>query len=289
MQATIVEAGIDYLSLHTNDWDNNTRITISEVIDAYKAFIGDEISLKVKSLLGYDGIGDDYFFVGQREDGYIRRIASSAADALYPQIFYSGDKPSRLDVQVTVRLDEDINTVIQTHKAEATASNLMLSKARQRSIEERNDNKGGMTIYIGSRHSEQFGRIYNKHAQKPEEHYANTIRYEVELHGDNAAVWAESLLLSAGRRHRNCVSYVKEWFEARGVATLIAQPTNRQIPPPIHRPPPTTLRTLQWLTKQVRPAVQRLLMEVDRALVLEALGVLEPDDSETRYTIAREG
>lgn len=289
MDHPLIEAGIDYLSLHTPMWSEGRPATIEEVISAYQSFTGNFTPLAYKQLLGYAGYGDDHLFIGQREDGYIRRISGAASDALFPQVFAFGDRPSRIDVQATIRLTTDVNEAIQTHKAEATVANLALSASRQRLIQEYSDSRGGMTLYIGSRNSDMFGRIYNKYAKSKEGFYENTIRYEVQAQNEHAHVWAAALHLAGARRHRTCVSYVREWFSERGVATYITQPADRHVPPPIQRTQPTTQRTLDWLQKQVRPAVLRLLTEVDRSEVVRILGLDLPDDPDIAYTLERKG
>jgi hypothetical protein len=289
MEHPLIEAGIDYLSLHTPMWSAERTSTIEEVIGAYQAFSGNFSPLAYKQLLGYAGYGDDHLFIGQREDGYIRRISGAASDHLFPLVFAFGDRPSRIDVQATVRLSIDVNEAIQTHKAEAAVANLALPESRQRLISEHSDSRGGMTVYIGSRNSDIFGRMYNKYAKTKEGFYENSIRYEVEAHNEHAHVWAAALYLAGPRRHRTCVSYVRDWFEGKGIATHITQPATRQVPPPIHRTAPTVQRTLDWLQKQVRPAVLRLLTEVDRNEVVRILGLDLPDDPDAKYTLDRKG
>lgn len=287
--SVIIEAGLDYISLHTPTWSSERPATIQEVLDAYSAFAAIGAPLPYKTLLGYAGYGDDHTFIGQRDDGYIRRISGAASDALFPQIYQYGDNPSRIDVQVTVRATGETNDAIRIHKDEAEAANLALPSSRRRLISEYSDNKGGMTVYVGSRNSTMFARIYNKYAQTQDERYLNCIRYEIELHNEAAHVWAAALHLSGERRHRTCVSYVKEWLIARGVASLIAQPKDRVIPPPIVAARPDRETTMRWLSKQVNPAVKRLLQEVPLESILAALGLGDAPDAITGIIRERKG
>lgn len=287
MSHQVIEAGIDYLTLHTPMWSELRPMTPDELISAYLVYISSFGGLQYQTVMGYEGNGDNFFFVGVREDGWLRRIAGSAAHVLFDSTFVTGDRPSRLDIQITVRLDGSVNEVIEAHRIEAQIASELLPKGRQRKIEQHSDNRGGMTVYVGSRHSDAFGRIYNKYAKTPEDRYNSAVRYEIELHGDSARVYAEMLAQAGERRERAILHYVLDWYRARGVVIQVS-PTSRDWQPLALQPNrPTEETTLIWFKKQVRPAIERLLRSYPRSRILSELGLLDQTEQPDDPTIER--
>lgn len=271
--ATVIEAGIDYLTLHTAMWSELRPMSPGELMAAYLGYMGTSAPLAYMSTLGYEGYGDSYFFVGEREDGWLRRIAGAASHHLFDYAFVTQDRPSRLDLQVTLVNKLEPNEIIAMHKNEAIIENLSLPKPRQRLIQEVSDNRGGMTVYIGSRQSDAFGRIYNKHAKTKEDRYQGAVRYEIQLQGDHARVYAEMLSRAGEGKERAIAHYVREWFLARGVVIPMPQLRDNWKPLDLVPPKSTEATTMAWLRTQVQPAVTRLLRSVPKALILNAIGL----------------
>lgn len=287
--ATVIEAGVDYFRLHTAMWSTERAASPTQIQSKYLTWLERPHVLQFKRLLGYDGIGDDYFFLGQREDGWLRSYAGGCADVLFEETYIPGDNPSRIDLQVTIRNDLEPLEIIQTHELEANQANDLLPSSRQRTISRHSDNKGGMTLYIGSRHSDSFGRIYHKYAKTKEERYKGCVRYEIELSGRYAAMYAEIAHTAGDQRARRVTTLVKEWFAMRGVVAPI--PQLRENWRPVKMAPPVTSvdTTMAWLRSQVRPSLARLLQTVSREHILIALGLAdEPDPHVTRETSKEE-
>lgn len=274
---TIVEAGVDYLRLHTALWSEQRPATPTQVQTLYLEWLERPQLLSFRRMLGYDGIGDEYFFIGQREDGWFRSYAGGCADVLFDKTYIQGDTPGRIDLQVTLRNDLHPLETIQAHELEALSANDLLPSSRQRSISRHSDNKEGMTLYIGSRSSDCFGRIYHKYAKSKEDRYKGCVRYEIELSGRYAATYAEIVHTAGDQRARRVTTLVKEWFAMRGVVAPI--PQVRENWQPVKMAPPATSvdTTMAWLRSQVKPSLARLLQVVPREHILDALGLVEPE------------
>ena len=116
------------------------------------------------------------------------------------------------------------------------------------------DNRGGYTMYIGSRESEKFARLYNKAAEQGVD--GDWWRFEVELKGDAAKMAARLILAD--------VEASGAIFDGIAFGMLsLEDPTynafrGEKVPiglPKVERTPDTEL----WIEKQVIPAVLSFL------------------------------
>jgi DNA relaxase NicK len=134
------------------------------------------------------------------------------------------------------------------------------------------NSEGGSTCYIGSRVSENFGRVYDKGRESETAPAGALWRWECELKGSLALAAAKQLLdypdpLPA------ILSYVTSWWERRcsvrladatNPLTLVVSPSDRT----------TDEVRLAWLQSSIRPCIRRLVESVGRERVLAALGLL---------------
>lgn len=276
MATTIVEAGIDYLTLHTPEWGEYRPLQIDTLMQAYIALHETPIQLQYMRTKGYEGYGDDYFFVGSREDGYLREIKSSAADYLYAMVVIESDNPSRIDAQVTIRYESEPVAKIDAHAQEAEVFNSSLHEKKQRVLQNVSDSKQGRSLYIGSRDSDVFGRIYHKWAKSREEKYIGCVRYEIQFKDGYADAITRTMPMERYQRAIYIAQLVRRWFLDRGVIVPIdTRGGNTRVPRP-ELPKTNVDSTMAWLKTQVNPAVKRLLQSVPKQHILIALGLDEP-------------
>ncbi len=138
----------------------------------------------------------------------------------------------------------------------------------------------GETLYIGSRRSDQFGRLYDKAAEE-----ANTAlfgrkwRYEVE-YKDRRAQNVMKALIEPEKRVplpaliQNAVWW---WFDERNIPPLFDRAYNQRVAFETSGKITDTSRQLTWLTKQVQPTVKRLLAQGEEDAVWAALGLTPPE------------
>lgn len=205
---------------------------------------------------GYRGEGTSTFSYGEREDGLIVRASGDTAGRL-AQLTVGKGRASRLDLQVTEWPDCDVDQLIH-HSALASDKARKSAKHRPWKVTHLNAFGDGDTLYIGSRESETFLRMYNKGLESADnDYYTGAVRYEVEYKGaraDNAF-----RALEGSRDHGDyCFSRVAGEFRARGVtaAWMENYGSGRIADTPTEES--EVDQTLRWLERQVKPSVVRL-------------------------------
>lgn len=217
---------------------------------------------------GYKGLICSGLFVGQRPDGVVFRATGSRADKLYAHVTYEMNV-SRLDMQATIWPVGHVGGPLNPgklpphrwHEQQAILANDELPDSRKRLIDVRENNRGGATLYIGSRKSNSFGRIYNKSAESPAEWAGlDAWRYEVQLGGKLAkAHFVRLMECDPLDRAMFLETQIRKWFRKRGVIvpTLSTKGDGETIKDTIE--PTNKDRQLQWLHKQVKPTIRQLI------------------------------
>lgn len=251
---------------------------------------------RVASLYGYSGVRVGGSFVGRRKDGsQTRRLeilsgkTARSADIIPSR---SGLKVNRIDVQATLLLDDtsyhsfsdaservnrEINRILEhllwfkevNGKQSPWLNKLKITVVKGVNAED------GMTIYIGSRSSESFIRIYNKTAESrvvaPNTVVPALLRVEAELK-DSYAESAYSYLEDCGgfADQENLASLLNQYTSRVGVEIDAV---------PLHAPwlkrvvgSRNNDRTLAWLAHTVKPTIERMFIEVGVDAVASALG-----------------
>jgi hypothetical protein len=131
---------------------------------------------------------------------------------------------------------------------------------------ERTDNRGGKTLYIGSRQSDRFARIYDKGVETGTDE--NWLRYEFELKGDvakqvarilsmNETNWDEVFNTMAKKFFYTVEGFYEDWLQGGSMPGLpkIEKQTDREA----------------WIFNQVIKAVSEHLAEHPDSKAVEAL------------------
>jgi len=149
----------------------------------------------------------------------------------------------------------------------------------------RRNSDGGQTLYIGSRTSRAYARVYDKGIEAGLEPESGKLwRYEVEfkkpiaktvldaLHSNKYLPvdchWSEEVAQSI-------VSTVYVWFLARNLPPLFTRRENEAISLECEARITSDEASLNWLTTQVRPTVLRLAERGKLHRVKEALGLTD--------------
>ena len=221
---------------------------------------------------GYVGWQMGSLCIGERLDSTIVRVSGALAHMYWQANKPTGHNVSRLDICIDIWHAKMPDEMIALHNGEALQYRSGI-EGRPYAIAHVNGYGGGDTLYLGSRSSETFGRIYNKEQEsngKPE--YEGCTRYEVEYKGETArqvvsrvggrrndsrciAAEVQSVLI---RRGIDLSDYVGQVGPSRPPAARIATPDDRK---------------LAWLRDQVSPTVKHLLTVYDRQTILSALGL----------------
>jgi len=130
--------------------------------------------------------------------------------------------------------------------------------------------EGGQTVTLGSRTSDVYLRVYDYGIAHDCAPVGCRWRYEAELKGDRAD-WAVALLRSGEVRELAMAALVRTIFTDRridledmtGGAAIKLDPLTKT----------SRMKRLEWLQKQVRPAVERLIRDGQLEAAITALGL----------------
>ena len=189
----------------------------------------------------------------------------------WKQAVATADNTSRIDVAVDSELKPPVAALAVQLYRQMRRHRTTPGRTAKRTLWTSTD--GGATVYVGSRVSENYGRVYDKGQETGTAPAGVWWRWEIELKGEtsksNANAW---LLEDAGCNELAAVTC--NWFRARlgtappsfSTAFVHNVPSN----------PSTIDRQLRWLSTGVRPTVQRLLHQIPRERILQALGLEAP-------------
>lgn len=275
------EAGIDYLTMTSkpNGGDYGEFIHIGRKLQKQSQNEGN--TLRNAAILGYEGTICGTVFVGESEQGAMVRVSGGMANQAAKWLKGLDCKTTRIDFQVTVWYDTEPTGIIRKYAEVAKADAIVADERTKRIIKTVEDNNDGYTLYIGSRTSDYYGRLYDKHAESHNDAYRNALRFEVEIKGKRANQAMAALPTSKRRISPYVSSFVGEWFTARGVYVPFLYANGIMAIEPISRETNDTARRLHWLRTQVRGTVAQLRLVVDTNDILDALGFFDREGDES--------
>lgn len=263
-----IEPSVDWITATLKSRGKRDFISewANEHLDACLA-LGEHVSLW--NSFGYDGWSVSGMRWGRRPQDDLIQLSGSLANAHWALVVGAASNVTRIDLAVTVKFKHHL---INLEKDEyETIGKLAQDLPIIRNYAIISSLLGGDTLYVGSRSSSQFGRIYDKGLESNAPEFANCHRWEVEYKKPLAQVAAQALI-AGGETEPLILSVVKQWFDER----LIYVPweaTERTTAIAILRKETTDDRALRWLERQVGPTVSRLVARGKSGDVLKALGI----------------
>ncbi len=268
-------AGVDWLTVTAKEHDARHMLWYAtERLKGVFMRAGEEVlPWKFK---GYAGFKIGSMRWGSREDSDIGILSGTDAYEHWFRFGVAAENCTRIDLAVTTTLSERWKGLAKGYyewhargNARPDVPNLGFTLIQ--------NTHGGETVYVGSRTSRQFGRIYDKGAeQKKEELTGYQWRYEVEYKKPLAGPVLKALLsmVRDGDLPGAMRSSVHNWFAERdcppifeGAGPMLELETEARVT--------SDEVKLWWLSSQVCPSVQKL---VDRGRlddVVKALGLWE--------------
>lgn len=219
--------------------------------------------------MGYVGWSSEGVQLGERDDTTLVRLSGDVAQLWWEYVYRRSEHVTRFDAQVTIAgapRGLDVGLV-----ARQSVEDRSRTVGRPFRWEHRQTDQHGSTLYLGSRTSQRFYRLYDKGYEERRDHLAGEWRYEAELKEETAET-AAAMLVMLAEPARGVLNLVHSDFSKRGVAPLFdADGTPPDITP--EWPATTDERTIGWLNTHVSGPVKRLVahdrqMEVMRALAL---------------------
>lgn len=254
----IISCGPDYIVATVQREEGRWTAVQNNWLDLLHMARHDSGLVEDASIMGYAGLLAGKVFWGSRWDGSLLRITGADAGTYWHYWLQATGKPTRLDLQVTLRLGAKWNDFIRLAKEGVDEANKKLGAARQRKVQLHTDNAHGHTLYVGSRKSASYGRIYHKYPTDKDRYEYGDVRLEVELHADQAALAMESYMQSERAIGEYAVGFVFDWFGRRGfeLTQANAPEVNSRFTDVLEASPLDS--KLQWLYNQVGPTMRLL-------------------------------
>lgn len=222
---------------------------------------------------GYDCWQTGPLLWGGRTDGTLIRISGPYADTYanrYPELLTHA---TRIDLQVTLLWGERAREALRQVINAASLENAARPETQRFNLEYYSGEQGPQTVYLGSRTTEHFGRVYDKWQQSQDEYYEGCLRYEVETKGDIARRVGYELYACPYATNYQAGPFVQEWYRRRGVEVPAGFPQPFWELPRIVPRETDLIRKVNWLMTQVRPTVKALSSKVSGELLQYALGL----------------
>lgn len=268
-------ATVDWLTCTTTD--KETGWSWYKIFTGYQGHWATETGqspiIRPMTRHGYQGRQGEGMFWGVHDrQGYLLVTWGEASDMVWPMTAPTAKRVSRLDLAVTVELPSRDPDLV----AKAYALNEGSERRQYAMIQ---SSAGGKTLYVGSRQSDQYGRLYDKGVKDMGREPGEIWRYEIELKDKirNLAVLKD--MYDRWRLHglakEDIAGYVHQWFSVRGVSPKFSARGKGLPPPELEATVSTADKKLRWLSSQVAPTVKQLIdvglgKEAILALGLEA-------------------
>jgi DNA relaxase NicK len=268
-------ANIDYVTAsYSADLGLATSIKITQAIRDELAYRGERVEAKRWGWCGYVGTSYNGIARGERHDGVIVRCSGERAHGVFKRLPQQSRYITRLDLAVTLWFTQDDTGRAKRAHIDSAVSRETIERGRPWKLRLVDGTGDGDTLYVGSRSSEQFGRLYDKGRESDEEEYTNAWRWEVEYKGEAAQVVAEALSKGSAKQGQIAAT-VQKWFARRGVSVPldVGQGEPIDAPPVAHKTDDD--KKLMWLNSHVKGTVRKLIDAGRRDEVLLALGLNE--------------
>lgn len=189
------------------------------------------------------------------ELGYIIIASGETANEIWADAYPAAHRVTRVDLCFDLQVDAPMSLANSSYRlVDEANSNL------KRKYGLFLNNHGGSTFYVGSRHSQQYGRLYDKGIQSKRADKGLLWRYEVEYKKPLADLVLKSYAdMGPQERSVAIVDTVSDWFRERGA--LVPYDTGNQHIMMVSAEKKITTfdRKMNWLRTQVRPTVKQLV------------------------------
>lgn len=276
-----LRAGIDWLTVTAKDQGlRNDLFAECERIKSILLSNGDR--LKPWMFKGYTGFAVGGLRWGTRLDSDIAMLSGVDAHQNWHAVGEWCENCSRVDLAVTVNCSQAYPGLLDTYYEYLTRPT---SRHVKFSSSITKNSAGGQTLYIGSRMSRAFARVYDKGLEAGLENEQGKLwRYEIEFKKPLArqvlsALHANKYLPADVHWNeevaQSIVSTVYVWFQARNLPPLFTRRENLSISLECEARITSDEVSLNWLTTQVQPTIQRLRQRGKLQAVKEALGLTD--------------
>lgn len=276
---TVIESQIDYLTcaVHTEKLTRRWARWAHHIAQQEESSTERITPFRIG---GYEGWHCGRLGFGTRQAAALIQASGDLGRIAFDVLAPEADSITRLDIAVTVRLDPSQRPPGTRHYNEALLWYRSHPQAARPSYH--GDADDGYTMYLGSRKSPRYFRVYNKAAEAHEdpaqaEHYAGCWRYELQNNDATAAALAKHLLtLGEDERSSYIASGVYSYCFKHGLRPAYYPGESVSLTPGFRRRSDRDSR-LGWLDRTVRPVIEWLIETGNEAEVMAALGLVHPE------------
>ena len=270
----LTSIGCDYITATASSPDYAQRLhSLASALFRHQSLIGNEP--KAWGMAGFKGWKCGSVQVGTRDKEVIVRLSSDAAYISWSSLMDHAENVSRMDLQATIRIPDDVTKRIDGYKRRARRDSA--SSGNRKRVRWVQEHHGGYTLYLGNRQSNVFGRIYDKHAESKMVQHKACIRFEAQYQ-DKMALYVARELHRVPSPIPHIASYLCQFFQSRAVGLEL--PYDAGATYSCSRPRSDAEKNLEWLQKSVRPCILRLIDSGLGEEVYRALGLI--DDAESK-------
>lgn len=250
--------GVDWISATLGRGEIDNQTWLYDCLHALEdvALLGN--NYKRRSLMGFDGWESAGCFVGSNEKSHYAQFAGKYANDAYSYFEHPKVHISRIDLQLTVQYDIELQKEGRYQYARAIHHNKGLPEHRRRKIHLYAGSDGSDTCYLGSPSSDVRGRIYNKAKQSMEKSYERSWRYEVVFRNEYAGNVYRQVINAHTSPEAIIVPAVFNWYSERGVNILGVESGSAYSAEAPRAVKTDVRRKLDWIRSQVVPTIRKL-------------------------------
>lgn len=256
MEISHVSAGVDWWRVASRAAGNMDRLLQRSSI-LQRSFVEQGHETRAWTFEGYNGVKIGSMFVGTRRDDALLNVSGSWAHVACVATKLVADRATRIDLRVDWRFDRDM----PDYAKETVVS------CEEWQVRNRNQNKVGCTLfdgrgkgdtlYVGSRNSPSYLRLYDKAREQRDAGAIGWWRAELQLE-DEWACTALKRLKESDDESQTAHEMVQGWCRERGVFLPVACDAPITLAAP-KKVPTTMEKKLNWLRHHVRSSVQELI------------------------------
>jgi len=267
----VVSVGVDYLTV-TGVESRLPGELHSQATALFQSQAAKGNQIKAWGLAGFSGFSCGGVQIGKRDRDVIVRLSSGVAQSSWRKIYETGANCSRVDSQVTIQVAGDPTGLIDEVLEEAR--DYSTSKRNKPIVRWTQEHTGGYTVYVGSRKSNCFGRVYDKGRESHLREYDGCVRFEVQFQNELANIVA-GRMFSAQSEIPVIVSDCRQFFRSRGIAPRWYYTAGATYG--CTRLSSDVDKNLRWLAAAVRPCLRRLMDAGYGEAAFKSLGIITDD------------
>lgn len=230
---------------------------------------------KTWKTLGYEGVGVPGIRIGKSKDlGFIAVLSGQVSNELWKFFLPGARRVTRVDLAVTARFGIALPGLSKRYYEYVQECTEARPAQKYTLIE---NTKGGQTLYVGSRSSQQYGRVYDKGVEAKSAPPGFCWRYEVEYKKPLAQEITRVLKSVGQQESKAIVGTVHRWFASRSVPPMF-RPEGDSIGTTVEAKVITDDRKVNWLRSQVAPTVAYLIARGRGHDALYALGLMTQEE-----------